>query len=225
MNKFSVYEQVGIVTPGAVFLFVAMFYVPELRDVLAKDGISIGGLGVFLLVAFATGHLLAALGNVVEAAYWRAKGGMPTSWIVGSNPRLLSAEQIARLEAAVSQRLDLGLKPLRDLDARIWFPISRQIYSDVERHGHVSRVDTFNGTYGLNRGLCAAMLALAVGSVMLQPAHWPVSLGVAALGGIYLSRMHGSGVDYARELYNQFLLLPADEAALKRAPSRRAAVD
>src|SRR5262245_49556764 len=134
MNKFSVYEQVGIVTPGAVLLFVAMFYVPELRDVVGKDGISIGGLGVFLLVAFATGHLLAALGNLIEAAYWRTRGGMPSSWVVGNSPRLLSPEQIARLETTVSARLGLAIGPLRDMDTRAWFPISRQIYTDVERH-------------------------------------------------------------------------------------------
>jgi hypothetical protein len=194
-----------------------MFYMPELRDILGSDGVSIGGLGVFLLVAFATGHLLAALGNVIEAAYWRTRGGMPSSWVVGGNPRLLSPEQIARLEAAVSARLGLAIR-LRDFDGRAWFPISRQIYADVERHGRAGRVDAFNGTYGLNRGLCGAMLALAVGGVILQPARWLVSLGVAALGGIYLLRMHRFGVDYAREAYTQFLLLAANGAAPQKEP-------
>jgi hypothetical protein len=201
-------------------------YGPELREVLGSDGISIGGLGVFLLIAFATGHLLAALGNLIEAAYWRTRGGMPSSWVVGGNPRLLSPEQIAALEAAVSTRLCLAIRPLRDFDGRAWFPISRQIYADVERHGHAARVDTFNGIYGLNRGLCAAMLALTVGGVILQPARWPVSLGLAALAGIYLLRMHRFGVDYAREVYTQFLLLAANGAAApKRAASRRAAAE
>ena len=152
MKNFSVYEQAAIVVPGAVFLFVAMLYVPELRDVLGKNGIDLGGLGVFLLVAFATGHLLAAFGNlIVEIPYWRIWGGIPTNWIVGGNTRLLSPEQIARVKVAVSRRLGHAIKPLRDLSGRTWFPISRQIYSDVERHGRVTRVNIFNGIYGLNR--------------------------------------------------------------------------
>jgi hypothetical protein len=77
MNKLSFYEQVGIVIPGSVFLFGLMFYVPALHDVLAKDGISIGGLGIFVIISYAVGHLLAALGNVIENLHWRLKGGMP----------------------------------------------------------------------------------------------------------------------------------------------------
>jgi hypothetical protein len=75
MQKLSFYEQVGVVTPGTVFLFGLIFYVPELRGILAKDGISVGGLGVFVILSYAAGHLLAAFGNVIEKGYWRAKGG------------------------------------------------------------------------------------------------------------------------------------------------------
>jgi hypothetical protein len=64
-----------------------MFYVTELRDVLGKDGINLGGLGVFVLIAYATGHLLGAIGNLIEAVHWRTQGGMPTNWIVGMRPR------------------------------------------------------------------------------------------------------------------------------------------
>ncbi len=77
MNKLSFYDQAGIVTPGAVFLFGMMFYKPALRDVFAKDGVSVGGLGIFVIISYASGHLLAALGNVIEKLYWRSKGGVP----------------------------------------------------------------------------------------------------------------------------------------------------
>jgi hypothetical protein len=220
VNKFSFYEQVGIVIPGAVFLFVAMFYIPELRDVLGKEGINLGGLGVFLLIAYATGHLLAALGNLIETAFWRTRGGMPTNWIVGTRPRLLSPEQIVRLEVAVDKRLGLNIKPLRDFNGSIWFPICRQIDADVETHGKTSRVETFNGNYGLNRGLCAAMLALALGGLVIEPKRWFISLMFAVLSAVYLYRMHRFGVHYARELYNQFLLLPLDAIASNRVADR-----
>jgi hypothetical protein len=195
-------------------------YIPELRDVLGKDGINLGGLGVFMLIAYATGHLLAALGNLIETGYWRTRGGMPTNWIVGMRPRLLSPEQIVRLEVAINKRLGLTIKPLRDFNESIWSPICRQIDTDVETHCKTSRVETFNGNYGLNQGLCAAMLALALGGFLIEPKRWFISLMFAALSAVYLYRMHRFGVHYARELYNQFLLLPLDATAPKRVADR-----
>jgi hypothetical protein len=96
------------------------------------------------------------------------------------------------------------------------------MYTDVERHGKTSRVETFNGNYGLNRGLSAAMLALALGSLLLEPKRWVVSLILAFLGAVYLYRMHRFGVHYARELYNQFLLLPPDATPLKKTADHHA---
>jgi hypothetical protein len=210
MNKLSFYEQVGIVIPGSVFLFGLMFYVPALRDVLAKDGISIGGLGIFVIISYAVGHVLAALGNCIENLYWRWKGGMPSNWIVGPSPRLLSSSQIGKIQALTAARLGLSVPPLTELTESAWFPIFRQIYSDVDRHGRPGRGDTFNGIYGLNRGLSAATLALAMAVLILAPAQWIVSLGLLAVSTVYLYRMHRFGVHYAREIYNQFLLLPTE---------------
>lgn len=212
MNKLSFYEQVGIVIPGSVFLFGVMFYVPALRDVLAKDGISIGGLGIFVIISYAVGHLLAALGNGIENLYWRWKGGMPSNWIVGPSPRLLSSSQIGKIQALTASRLGLSVPPFTELSESAWFPIFRQIYSDVEQHGKPGRGETFNGIYGLNRGLCAATLALAVAVLILAPAQWLVSVGLVAVSAVYLFRMHRFGVHYAREIYNQFLLLPVEAA-------------
>ena len=102
------------------------------------------------------------------------------------------------------------MPPFTELSERAWFPIFRQIYSDVERHGKPGRGDTFNGIYGLNRGLSAATLALAVAVLILAPAQWLVSVGLLVVSAVYLYRMHRFGVHYAREIYNQFFLLPAE---------------
>jgi hypothetical protein len=208
MNKISFYDQAGIITPGAVLLFGMMFYNPSLQNVLTKDGVSVGGLGIFIIISYASGHLLAALGNVIEKLYWQCKGGMPSNWIVGPKPRLLSSTQIAKVEALTEARLGLTIPHLAELTTSTWFPIFRQIYSDVEKHGKPGRGDTFNGIYGLNRGLCAAALALAVFILFQAPAEWIVSLGLLGVSLVYLYRMHRFGVHYAQEIYNQFLLLP-----------------
>lgn len=208
MNNLSFYDQVGIVTPGALFLFGMMFEYPQLYDVFAKDGATIGGLGIFVIISYAAGHLLAAVGNVIENFYWRFYRGMPSSWIVGAKPRLLSDSQLQKVESQVNARLGLTPQPLAMLTAKSWFPVFRQIYSDVAKHGNVGRGETFNGNYGLNRGLCAAALALALAISIKSPDHWEVCLGLFAVSLVYLYRMHRFGVHYAREIYNQFLLLP-----------------
>ncbi|MBV9483943.1 MAG: hypothetical protein JO249_24815, partial [Acidobacteria bacterium] len=190
------------------FLFGLMFYVPELRDILAKDGISVGGLGVFVILSYATGHLLAALGNVIEKGYWWTKGGLPSDWIAGPKPALLSTAQIAKVQAKVSTRLGLVLRPLSEMRRGERFPVFREIYSDVEKHGKPGRGEAFNGTYGLNRGLCSASVALAAVIFARSPMQWPIGVALLLIGCVYLYRMHRFGVHYAREIYNQFLLLP-----------------
>lgn len=208
MNKLSFYEQVGVVTPGALFLFGMMFEFSELREVLAKDGATIGGLGIFVIISYAAGHLLAAVGNFIESCYWQFYGGMPSNWIISPKPRLLSDTQITKVEALVNSRLGLNAPPLATLTAKSWRPFFRQIYSDVAKHGNVGRGETFNGNYGLNRGLCAATLALSLVVLLKSPDRLGFSVGLLAVSLVYLYRMHRFGVHYAREIYNQFLLLP-----------------
>lgn len=210
MNKFSFYEQTGILIPGALFLFGLMFYVPALEDTFVKDSVSVGGLGIFIIISYASGHLMAAFGNVIENIYWLFWGGMPSTWIVGPEPRLLSSSQIAKVEALTTARLELTPHPFVKLTASVWFPIFREIYSDVEKHGRPERCDTFNGNYGLNRGLCAATLTLALFILIQTPTQWIVSLGLVGVSLVYLCRMHRFGVHYALEVYNQFLLLPSE---------------
>lgn len=136
---------------------------------------------------------------------------------MGTAPRLLSSSQIAKVEVLTAARLGLIMPPFAELTANNWFPIFRQIYSDVEKHGKSGRSDTFNGNYGLNRGLCAASIALSLAIFIKVPAQWIVSLALAVASLVYLYRMHRFGVHYAREIYNQFLLLPPEPAKLKKA--------
>lgn len=218
MNRISFYDQMGIIIPGAIFMFGLFFYVPDLRALLTTNGISVGGFGIFVLISYAVGHILAAVGNLLEAGYWRWKGGMPSNWVVGPQPRLLSASQIAKLHTQVASRLGIHPAPLAELTAQAWFPIFRQMYSDVEKHGKPGRGDTFNGVYGLNRGLAAATLALAITILVLKGSDWYISAGLVVASGVYLYRMQRFGVHYAREIYNQFLLLPAQPGKPSKPP-------
>jgi uncharacterized membrane protein len=73
------------------------------------------------------------------------------------------------------------------------------------KEGHLGRIDTFNGNYGLNRGLASATAILAV--VSATQSSWWIALALLAISGVFLYRAYRFGVYYARELFMQFLVL------------------
>jgi hypothetical protein len=198
------YEQVGIVIPGSVLMVGLLFYFPTLNALVAKDGVTLGQFGIFLLLSYAAGHFIAALGNALEWVLWRPFGGMPSDWVTKQQCSLLSTQQIAALETKVASRFGMNVR-LPGLDRKVWWPISRQVYADVGKNGKVERIDTFNGNYGLNRGLSAACIALAI--VTATQAQWHVVIGFLALTLVFAYRAYRFGVHYAREMYLQFLIL------------------
>jgi type IV secretory pathway TrbL component len=205
VNKMTFYEQVGIVIPGSVFMVGLLLYFPTLNALVVKDGVTLGQFGIFLLLSYAAGHFIAALGNVLESALWRPFGGMPSDWVTRQPSSLLSPQQIAALETKVTSRLNANIGKLSGMDRKVWWPISRQVYADVGKNGKVERIDTFNGNYGLNRGLSAACVALAI--VAAPQAQWYVVIGFLGLAIVFAYRAYRFGVHYARELYLQFLVL------------------
>jgi hypothetical protein len=200
------YEQVGIVIPGSVFLVGLLFYFPALNALMVKDGVTLGQFGIFLLLSYAAGHLLAAVGNALEWMFWKITDGMPTDWVTKSKgTSLLSASQIEALATKVNARLGVKVEKIAGMDQKTWFPISRQIYADIAKNGKSERVDTFNGNYGLNRGLAAATLALAVVSITENQLGVGAAFVVIAI--VYVYRAFRFARYYAREMYVQFLVL------------------
>jgi hypothetical protein len=160
---------------------------------------SVGELGLFVLIAYAAGHLIAAIANALEGLFWSILGGMPSDWVTRDPPAPLSTEQVENLRAKIGTRLNVTLAKIAGLDRKKRWPISRQIYADVAKNGKPDRVDTFNGNYGLNRGLSSACLVLTV--VALAHMHWMIAVGLFATAAIYSYRAYRFGVHYARENY------------------------
>jgi len=218
VKKPTFYEQVGIIIPGAVFLFGLIFYFPSLRELLAKDGITIGQLGVFVLLSYAAGNLVAALGNIGENLLWRLAGGMPTDWVVKPETSLISPQQRELVEEKLRSRLGINVEGIRGLDRKMWWPISRQLYADVSTNGRPDRIDTFNGNYGLNRGLASACLILSCVAAT-QQSWWPCAL-LLVLTVVFGYRAYRFGVHYGRELYMQYLTI-SDTAGETARASRK----
>ena len=62
--KFDAYEYTGVILPGAVVVLTACLLFPEVKDLLGKDGVSLGGLGVFVVASFSVSHPPASRGNM-----------------------------------------------------------------------------------------------------------------------------------------------------------------
>lgn len=211
MKQFDFYEFTGILLPGAIVLTALVLLFPGWGlPTLIKD-ISVGGLGVFVVLAYAVGHIVQAVGNLVEAMWWKLWGGLPSDWLRTKPSRLLAAPQVSALEKRLRERQGLDGFDITTAAATDWYAVTRQIYADVASAGRSARVDTFNGNYGLNRGLAAGLLVVLSLLPVPAPADWRVAICVLIAEGLALYRMHRFARHYARELFVQFLQLPERE--------------
>jgi hypothetical protein len=212
-KQFDFYEFAGIVMPGAILIAGLAQLIPAVGSVITVKDISLGSLGLFLILAYAAGHLVQSIGNFLEFAWWWYPG-MPTDWVRSDRGHLLSPSQRSALEQQLPKKLALeGSFSFSAVSAKQWFAVSRQVYAAVAAATRSSRVDTFNGNYGLNRGLAAAFLVLGIVTLIQSRANWPYALGLAIAAALALFRMHRFGRHYARELFVQFLQLPMPENA------------
>jgi hypothetical protein len=207
-KQFDFYEFAGIVMPGAILLVGLAQVIPQIAALIPVKEMSLGSLGVFLILAYAAGHLVQTVGNFIEFVWWFFPG-MPSDWVRADRGQLLSSSQRTVLQDQLPAKLGLPSPfSFASVDTKAWFAITRQIYAAVAGAGRAARIDTFNGNYGLNRGLGASLLVVAIVVLIDSYLNWPYALGlsVAALAALY--RMHRFGRHYARELFVQFLQLP-----------------
>ena len=205
-KAFDAYEVIGVVTPGAVVAFFLAMSWPDFRTLLGAEGFSLGDLGLFLVAAFVLGHLVQALGNLVELAAFPF-GGLPTLWVRLPRQSLLTDEQRSALEASV-QTMEGTTMPLQAIDRRSWQAITSRAYDRVRTAGRSARIDLFNRTYGMSRGLAAALL-LGIGwSLMRQPQDQILIAALTILCIAALWRMRRAAKHYARTLLLAFIDLP-----------------
>jgi hypothetical protein len=203
MNRtFDFYEYAGIVIPGAVLIMAVVWLFPDTRALFSKEGVTLGELGLFVIIAYAGGQLVQAIGNLLELLWWKPRGGMPSGRVLCG--KYLSAEQHKRLLDAL--RPTLGDADPSNLQQAQKLAIVREIYSEVAAAGKAGRVDTFSGSYGLMRGLAAAFVvtfALAI----VAAKGLTVLCVVAVLFLLAVYRMHRYSCHYATELFTQFLAI------------------
>ena len=205
--QFDPYEYIGVIIPGAAATFGGMMLFPDFANLFGKDGVQIGGLGVFVIVSFVAGHLVQAVGNLVESIVWKLRGGMPSNWVLRSDQTLIATNQRDRLNRMVSDRFGVSFETL---SPSAWRGLTREIYALCRSNNRTNRIDSFNRTYGLMRGIFAACLLVGVTSLVVQPEQWKYAVLAFSASGLACARMMRFGIYYGRELMIEFLNLPAD---------------
>ena len=208
MKNFEWYEFSALLLPGALLLYGLSLLFTDLNLIVKNADFSIGDLGLFTLLSFATGHIIQALGNLIESIWWKFCG-KPTDWIRRGKGNLVSEHQFKKLELDIPIKLNLKTKPfvIKEQTEANWFGITRQMYVAIGLANQNKRIDIFNAAYGLTRGLTSSLIVLSSLTFLKYGITYWITLILALLSVVMLIRMRRFGIHYARELFIQFLQL------------------
>jgi hypothetical protein len=213
--KISAYEYVGVIAPGAIVALGLSLAFPALKTILG-DRVSVGEFGIFLVVSFAFGHVVQAVGNLAEIAIWRLVG-RPSDAVRREGQHLLTARQRLDLQARASvlegEAIDLIVIP-----PHAWATVVSRMYTKVQAAGRTERIDAFNRNYGLLRGVSVAFLITAVWLACNRGDPKLIALSTA-FGLATAWRMLRAGRNYARELFLEFLNLSIESLPPTQSPS------
>jgi hypothetical protein len=205
-RTFDFYEYAGVIIPGAALVLGLLFFFPDSRAVFTKEGVTFGELGLFIMVAYAAGQLVQGIGNFIEWLWWNLWGGMPSRRVLAGH--YLRTGQRKRLVEALKRDPKIKLD-LDNAEKSEYGTIVREVYGVVSSAGKHARVDTFNGNYGLLRGLAAAFAVLVTVALVLGKGLY-ITCALVILLVLAIQRMHRFAVHYATELFTQYLLLSAE---------------
>lgn len=204
-DKFNAYEYIAVIAPGSVVAFGASLAYPSLKSYIANDGITVGGLGIFIIMSFIIGHLIQGFGNIYEKCVWSIFSGMPTNWLRQPSQTLLSGTQLNKLTGKIAESHP-GFEGPSKVSENDWFALTREIYATVQGEGKSERVDSFNRTYGLLRGIAVSFIISTFWAFLLFGfSGWRIILLLAVASALATYRMHRFGIHYARELFVQFV--------------------
>jgi len=172
MKEFDLYEFTSIFVPGVILIVGTLPLLPQSCVTLLIDK---GALSIFylLVIGFAIGHLVQAVGNIVEWFFWIPFRGRPTDWLRLRKQKYFSA--VWRSKIFDYYQLDSHTEP----HAKEWEGYVRLTIEKVTNSsGGPHRLLVFNSNYGMFRGMAAAFL-------LVMTAHW-VYLKLTLIEGIIL---------------------------------------
>jgi hypothetical protein len=201
-DKFSSYEVVGIIAPGSVLAFgLYVIFLLPLKH-LPTELVGLGELGLIIFLSFTLGHLVQALGNLLEKVFWKVFGGWPTNQILKPHQTLLSSNQRGRLVEAVKQDFSLDFDLISEND---WWKTVREIDIRLQGVAAFDKVKQHNQTYGFTRGLASSFLVLAGVAIAAHPHQWLPALLCLLASILAFIRMYRFGIHYGQGLFHAYL--------------------
>lgn len=209
MAEFDYYEVRAVITPGALALAGFFLAYPDLYAAAAGADFGVGDLGLFVILSYSLGHLVAAVGNLFEDVWWRIQRGWPSEWVRRGKRNIISELQRSLLPTKLHAKLGLPLKAsVAEYTQREWEGITNQMKAAVYASERAKRLESFNSNYGLFRGIVAAgILVLPIIAIQQRAEHPEIVLGVLAAIVLAALRFQRFARRYSEELFNQFLQL------------------
>src|SRR6267378_2576367 len=102
---FELYEILALILPGAVILYGIGKLFPQLMF-FSNTTFSFGDFGIFVLIAYVTGHIVQVFGGIVENV-WRSLRGDPLHWLMEGKKQVIFTYQVTELEDKIAKRLGI----------------------------------------------------------------------------------------------------------------------
>ena len=205
---FDAYEYVGVIVPGALPTLAAALLFPEVHALLGNEGVDLGGLGLFLIISFVAGHLVQALANVWEWIEDRAGWGLRTMPFAVDRGGVSDA-QWQRFLQLCNRRLDI---PSEGVSRETW-PGIRMTIMALLPAGADRRIEVFNRSYGLCRGISAGCILTAIATLWVDPGRWGISLLLLGASLVMQARKRHFARLYLQELVARAIAWEASQVA------------
>lgn len=214
-SSFDQYEIVAVVVPGSALLLG--FLLRSHPDVLMGSGkeTSIGDLGLLVIGAYVAGQILQSIAEILDRLFWFCLGGLPTDWVVWCKDSPLAVEQRNELQKRVKEKLKgkdtleaySGGKNRWCWKKEEWHAVTREMNIAVGLARRTRRIEVFNRTYGLHRGIAVALSILGAFYWIVDDNGWRVGLPILGLAVLVGVRFYLFGKAYARELLLEYLAI------------------
>jgi hypothetical protein len=206
--SFDAYEYVGVIIPGALPTLAASLLIPEVASVISSEGVELGTLGIFLIMSFVVGHVVQLIGNWIETTEDMLGLGKD-ALVLNETRRPMDAGRWQRFLSVLRSE---GIIDREELNSSLWQGTRKEVYAALQAEKRTQRIDAFNRTYGMCRGMVAGTI-LTVGLVLILGGteHQSLALLIFVILTVPLYvRMRRFSRHYFTEIVSQYLALKSN---------------
>jgi hypothetical protein len=207
--SFDAYEYVGVIIPGALPTLTVSLLIPEVASVVRSEGVELGTLGIFLIMSFVVGHVVQLIGNWIEIIE-DSIGWGKDALVLNEKRRPID---IGRWQQFLSALRSKGITDADELSSNSWQGIRKEVYAALQADKRTQRIDAFNRTYGMCRGMVAGTI-LTIGLILALGGTEHQSKALLTFGLLTIPlyiRMRRFSRHYFTEIVFQYLALSSSD--------------